>query len=659
MPETTLFTVPSEICRDFERSSRLEWLETNHTGAFAMGTVAGVNTRRYHSLLVASLNPPADRFSILPRVEESVTIAGESFNLATVQYPGAVQPRGFDLLQEFTRNPFPVWRYRCGSALISKTICLLDAQQTVLLQYESTHACRLDLRLFLAFRDYHGLAHQNSALLNKTAEDTGRLSFAPYPDLPALTVFHCGTFHSDGLWFLNHEYLRELERGLDFREDLFSPGALHYDIDAAHPAWFIASLEAQPFYSHISASDISSLLAREAGRRQCNASNPLQSTLVQALDQFRLTRFDGRRSLLAGYPWFTDWSRDTLISLPALSIAGFPERETKEILQMVIEERSQGLVPNRFSDRRSQPEYNTADASLWFFVAAREYLTNTNDLDFLQTSLYPAATDIVNWHEHGTHYDIHVDPADHLLWAGNPDTQLTWMDARVAGAPVTSRYGKAVEVNALWYNALCIAAAWAQLLNFAEDHKQFQRKAELVQASFQEQFWNEERGCLYDVITPSFRDGRLRPNQLFALSLPFPLLDRTRARKIVDLVNNQLLTPVGVRTLAPADPFYRPRFAGSMAERDSDYHQGTAWPWLTGPFIAAYLYAYGESEQTIAFGRQILSGLERELSACCLGSLSEVYDGDPPQRPGGCPAQLWSVAQFIIALRRLGCWKSR
>jgi predicted glycogen debranching enzyme len=650
------FTIPREVCRDFDRSSRLEWLDTNHTGAYAMGTVAGINTRRYHALLIASLRPPADRFSILPRVEEQLAVHDQVFELSTVQYPGTLHPRGFELLDQFVLDPFPIWRYAAGPAQLEKTVCLLDSRQSVLLRYKISGAnARLRVRLFLAFRDYHGLARQNSTLRPASvvlAEN--RVSFAPYPDLPSLDVFHSGTFEPGGLWFLNHEYLRELDRGLDFREDLYSPGSLVFDIDPDRPACFIATLEPESPPRHLDRRAVDELLESEAQRR-------LLPPARRMLDHFRILRSDKRPSLIAGYPWFTDWSRDTLISLPALSAAGFEPDLSKQILATLLAQRSQGLLPNRFSDQESTPEYNSVDAALWMFVAAHELIKRDPDEMFLREILYPAARDILAWHFRGTLHSIAVDPQDRLLSAGAPDTQLTWMDARVNGVPVTPRFGKPVEINALWYNALRIAAEWAAALGVSADRQEFCAEAEKVLASFRAKFWNAGRGCLYDTLaaTPAEApDARLRPNQLFALSLPFPLLDLPEARQIVHLVERELLTPVGPRTLEPPDPAYTPRFEGAPAQRDAAYHQGTVWPWLIGPFVAAYLYAFGETPESLAYCRGLLAGFERELAACCLGSLSEVYDADPPQRPAGCPAQLWSVAQFLLASARAGVLKA-
>lgn len=635
-PEAVPLIVSREICQDFERASRLEWLETNHTGAFAMGTVAGVNTRRYHGLLIASLKPPADRYSILSRVEELATMDGVEFALATTQYRGVVHPRGFECLDEFRIDPFPQWRYNCGPGSITKTVCLVDLQQTVLVTYRSTRPCKLKVRLLTSFRDYHSTIHHNNDLRNNLEIAQDRVSFKPYDQLPSLNIFHSGVFEKDSQWFLRHEYLRELERGLDFEEDLFSPGTIEYQVGAEQDVWFLATLD-----SSARTPNVVSILDVERKRR-------FASIFERALDQFRIRRYDGTPSLIAGYPWFTDWSRDILISLPA-----FAPAESKDILQMLISERSEGLLPNRFLDNASQPEYNTADATLWLFIAAKEYLDSTQDLPFLRDSLYPAAREIIDWHRRGTKYGIHVDPVDHLLWAGETNTQLTWMDARVNGSAITPRVGKPVEINALWYNGLRIVAEWAAALGFDEEATSLQAEAGDMLASFRKSFWNEGRKCLFDVVSDKSSDPSVRPNQLFALSLPYPLVEADAARLIVQLVQQRLLTPVGLRTLEPNDPAYRARFQGSMAERDGAYHQGTVWPWLIGPFVTAYLYAYGESETAVVFCRELLKGLEQELVSCCLGSVAEVYDAEAPQRPGGCPAQLWSVAQLVTAVRRV------
>ena len=643
-PNGTPLFVPKGACRDFARSSHLEWLETNHTGAFAMGTVAGVNTRRYHSLLIASQHPPDDRFSALSRVEESVSVLDRQFELAAAQYPGAVQPHGFDLLDEFRLNPFPTWRYNLEGVTVQKIVCLLDQRQEVLLCYQASQACRLNVRLLLSFRDYHSLAHQNDAISATESIADGRCSFTPYADRPALTILHSNAaFISDSKWYLHNEYLRELERGLDFREDLYSPGSLRFELNENSRVWLLASLEPDRAAGQMNDETVTAILGSETERRI------FSTPLGRALDQFRIVRGGDKPSLIAGYPWFTDWSRDTLISLPALSRASFAPAETKAILETLLEQRCQGLLPNRFTDKRGTLEYNTVDATLWFFVAAYDYVQQSGDLSFLASTLYPAAVDIVDWHNRGTAFEIKNDYADNLLFAGIPGVQLTWMDAKIGDHVVTPRIGKPVEINALWYNALKIMADWAHTLCRRADSAQYGEQANATHDSFNRQYWNEETGCLYDVVGGSYRDPSIRPNQLFSIALPFPLLERERAQAVVTVVRNKLLTPVGLRTLAPEEPGYRARFEGDMTSRDSAYHQGTVWPWLIGPFVAAYLNAFGGNWLSLAYCNGVLKGVENEMEACCLGSISEVYDAEPPRHPAGCPAQLWSVAQLIWA----------
>ncbi len=640
----TPLIVSKDTCQDFARSSQLEWLDTNHTGAFAMGTVAAVNTRRYHSLLIASRNPPADRFSFLSRVEETITWSGKKFELATAQYPGAVAPRGYSLLDEFRVDPFPTWRYNLEGVIVQKTVCLLEKEQSVLLSYRASQACQMQVRLMLSMRDYHSLAQVDHNLSSPPRFAPGRCSFTPYPALPALTILHSGqSFQPQMQWYLDNEYLRELDRGMDFREDLYSPGTLLFELPANGRVWLLASIEADAWDRQIDGTAIDSIVAAETKRRT------FRNPLTRALDQFRIIRENNRPSLIAGYPWFTDWSRDTLISLPALSRAGFPATETKAILNMLLENRSQGLLPNRFPDRYGTVEYNTVDATLWFFIAAHDYIQRSGDVEFLSESLYPAALEIIDWHNRGTAFNIKNDHVDNLLFAGVPGVQLTWMDAKIGDWVVTPRIGKPVEINAFWYNALKIAAGWAAMLGRTEDCSQFTTQAKATRDSFQRKFWNEQTGCLYDVLSQPSNDASIRPNQLFSISLPFPLLEKEQAQAVVSVVRNELMTPLGLRTLAPHEKEYHGRFEGDMSARDSAYHQGTVWPWLTGPFIAAYLYAFGNNSFSLAYCQGLLDSLEGQLKACCLGSVCEVYDGDAPQHPGGCPAQLWSVAQLILA----------
>jgi glycogen debranching enzyme len=574
-------TVPGGVCRDFARSSTMEWLETNGTGAFAMGTVAGVNTRRYHGLLVATLHAPVQRNVLLSRVEEE---AG-GCALGTCQYPGTIASRGFEFLQEFTTDPCATWSFAAAGARIEKQVYLVPGRQAAILRYRADRAISLRVRPFLAYRDYHSL---------------GRARADVYGNLPPIEFHHSGRFEESPNWYYNVEYLRELDRGLDFHEDLFTPGVITLDLQPGRWTPICASIEG-PF-------DV------EPARQD---------------EPFTVNRHDGQPTIIAGYPWFTDWGRDTMISLPGLLIARGKHDTARRIIEGFLEHVNHGIIPNRFLDAGESPEYNTADATLWMFQAVRAL----GDRDFFEKTFLPVAKDIIEWHVRGTWYGIGVDPADHLLRAGTPGTQLTWMDAKVGDWVVTPRDGKPVEINALWHGALSLLADWGGL-------DEYRREADYVKQKFREKFWNAERGCLYDVLTDHGPVAKFRPNQIFATAL----LDPEQQRAVVRAVERELLTSVGLRTLERSDPEYKGLYRGSPVERDGAYHQGTVWPWLLGPFVDAYLLAFGRTDEALRYCESLVDALEN-TGGGCLGSIPEVYDGDEPHRAGGCPAQAWSVAE--------------
>jgi glycogen debranching enzyme len=439
---------------------------------------------------------------------------------------------------------------------------------------------------------------------------------APYPGLPALEFRSEGAFTRDPHWYYNIEYLAELDRGLDFREDLFTPGVLTLQLAAGQWTPVCASIDGT------------------------KATNPSSKH-----DAFVVRRADGKPTIIAGYPWFTDWGRDTMISLPGLLIAPGCLDVAREIIQGFLEFRNQGIIPNRFPDSGERPEYNTVDATLWMFQAVRIWLEAGGDRAFLRDVFYPAAREIIDWHRRGTWYNIAVDPEDHLLAGGSQNTQLTWMDAKVGDWVVTPRHGKPVEINALWHGALSLMADWAEALS-DPGGTEYRGEAVRVRDSFRARFWNPGRGCLYDVLAPEGPVAKLRPNQIFAVSLPFGLLEAARQQAVVRTVERELLTPVGLRTLERADPDYKPRYRGSPAERDGAYHQGTVWPWLLGPFIDAYLTAFGKTEANLAYCRNLVVKLQAEAArAGCVGFIAEIYDAEEPRSPQGCPAQAWSLAE--------------
>jgi predicted glycogen debranching enzyme len=442
--------------------------------------------------------------------------------------------------------------------------------------------------------------------------------------------------------------LEELDRGLDFREDLYRMGTIHLRLVPDAPAWIVASFEDDRGFDGVT---VERLERSERSRRRGATSDATIGRLTAAADQFIVTRADGKPTVIAGYPWFTDWGRDTMIALPGLLLARGLLNDARQVLRGFLHHVNQGLIPNRFPDRGEQPEYNTVDATLWMFQAVHAYLQAGADSNFLRDEFYPAAKSILLWHRRGTHHGIRVDESDGLLIAGGEGTQLTWMDAKVDGRVITPRHGKPVEVNALYYNALKLMEQWARSLNEMEDAAAYGRDAAVVQKSFESAFWNEERRCLYDVLTPTGPDSRLRPNQIFAVSLPFPLLSPTRRVAVVRAVEAALLTPFGLRTLAPSDPGYAPRYRGGPAERDGAYHQGAVWPWLLGPYIRAYLRAFGSNPQNVTHCRGLLRALKEHLGDACLGTISEIFEAEPPHRPVGAPAQAWSVAELMQLLK--------
>jgi predicted glycogen debranching enzyme len=447
-------------CRDWAVSSELEWLETNGAGGFAMGTVSGANTRRYHGLLVASMRPPAERQMLLSRMEEEVRCGGEIANLGAAQYPGVVAPCGYRLLEQFRLDPFPVWVYRVGGARVEKRVFLVRGQQTAVIAYCASERCAIHVRPFLAFRDYHSLRHAGDAFPIAVESDGRTLSVQAFAPGPRLRFHHNARgFVSGGDWYYRNEYREEMERGLDFQEDLYSPGWFDFELEAGEAGFIVATAEdaAAPRWDAVRDWE------RER-RKQGDWPNRLES----AAEQFLVRRADGSPTILAGYPWFTDWGRDTMISIPGLLLSRGRMEEAREILRGFLTHRNQGLIPNRFPDRGEAPEYNTADATLWMFLAAWGLRGDAGSREFLRDTFYPAAREAIAWHRRGTHYEIRVDGTDGLLSAGYAGTQLTWMDAKVGDWVVTPRHGKAVEINALWYNALRMTAWWAREFGDAE-----------------------------------------------------------------------------------------------------------------------------------------------------------------------------------------------
>jgi predicted glycogen debranching enzyme len=641
--------VDQEECRDYRRSSCLEWLETDGTGSYAMGTVAGPNTRRFHGLLVASLTPPVQRKVFLAKVDEHLRRNDEQYDLGANQYPAAVYPRGFEHLHEFRLDPFPIWTWQVGADTITRKIFLAPGQRACVILYEAGCDCTLTVRPLMAFRDYHALTRASDEVNRNIERHAQFVSIPLHPSsMPPLILHHSGAeFEEDCLWFYNLEYQVDGERGMEDHEDLYSPGVLRFQIKGGEPAWIVAAIDPDQRYQ---LADIQRLEEEHRRTRAITGGAPFEVRLEAAANQFRAKRADGRDTIMAGFPWFSDWGRDTMISLPGLLIHQGLLDEAREVIEGFLYHLNQGLIPNHFPDVGA-PHYNTCDATLWMFQAVWSYVENGGEIRWVRETFYPAVKSIIGWHMRGTLYDIHMDPEDSLLQAASDGVQLTWMDAKVGDWVVTPRQGKPVEVNALWYNALRMARIWAAEFGDTEYAHMLSALGDKVGESFAEKFWNAERNCLYDVLGKDGPDARVRPNQLFAVSLPFPLLDTVRQQAVVGICRDKLLTPFGLRTLAPDDPEYKAHYRGDRVERDSAYHQGTAWPWLLGPFVTAYLKAFGRTNENVAWCRELTAKLEPQMLVAGLGTLSEVYGGDQPHLPGGCIAQAWSVAEVLRLLR--------
>jgi predicted glycogen debranching enzyme len=650
-----------DICANLDAARQREWLETNGIGGFASSTIAGLNTRRYHGLLVAATHPPVGRYVLLSKLDETLTVGGQQHELSANQYPGVIHPQGFQYLQEFRLDPFPVFTYRVGEVELEKSIFMVQGENTVVVRYglrgQPAHAASatLELRPLIAFRDYHSLTHENGAMNGEIGIEPGRIAITPYRGLPTLFLAHDpATVTRSGVWYRRFQYAAEEERGLDFEEDLFNPCILRFHLEPGWEVNIVASTEAR------AASDSIHYRSAEIARRltirsqAATGDEPVQG-LSAAAHQFIVARGQ-QQSVIAGYHWFADWGRDTMIALPGLTLqTGRPEI-TRGILRTFAQAVDQGMLPNRFPDAGEIPEYNTVDATLWFFEAVRAYLAATGDLEFIRKELYQVLADIIAWHVRGTRYNIKVDSSG-LPHAGEPGVQLTWMDAKVGDWVVTPRIGKPVEIQALWYNALRIMEDLAGKVSDEPGRKRYGTMATLTKWSFNRRFWNETGSCLYDVVNGGPPDASLRPNQILAVSLSHSMLSDDRAAQVVETVRRHLLTPFGLRTLAPEDPNYRGHYTGGPASRDGAYHQGTVWPWLMGPFITAYLRVNKSSEAARRQAGEWLRPLQKHLLGPGLGQIPEIFEGNAPHRPVGCIAQAWSVAEILrvtVELAKLG-----
>jgi len=667
MSELTIVRRLPDPLNTTRSDAALEWLVTNGLGGYASGTVSGAMTRRHHGALVAALPAPWGRMVLLSHLEASVRVSNRRLVLDSgFSDPSVTAQPETASLQEFRLEwGLPVWIYRVDSLLVEKRVVLPHPQNTVHVSYaviEGTASLELEVRPFVHFRHYEApvseapFARCTVKALGKRFElESGQ------SDLPVLRLTTHGT---GGVLTLAAEdverrYVEEQHRGYPCDGRVWSPGFFRFDLSPQHPATLTASTET---WDTIEALAPDSALQAELARRHmlvdcAPVHEGVPAELVLAADQFIITpvaRSDDAaravasgsesRTIIAGYHWFTDWGRDTMISLEGLTLLTGRHRDASFILRMFASHVRDGLIPNMFPDRDREGLYHTADATLWFFHAIGRYVSITGDRDLLAV-LMPTLVDILEHHVRGTRFGIGLDPTDGLLTQGARGYQLTWMDAKVDDWVVTPRRGKAVEINALFYNALRLMEEWSRSLEDARADE-WRRHADRLYGSFNARFWNEQCGCLFDVVDGEnpIADAFCRPNQIFSIALPHAVLAPERWRAVFDVVRQHLLTPYGLRTLAPKHPDYRPQYYGDIRSRDAAYHQGTVWAWLLGPFVDAWRRAVPEDEPEIG---RALAAFSRHLSEAGVGTVSEIFDAEKPFTPRGCVAQAWSVAELL------------
>jgi predicted glycogen debranching enzyme len=666
-----------EICSHLSTAEQREWLVTNGIGGYACGSVAGLLTRRYHGLLVAALKAPLDRTLLLTQLDEQVLYAGEPYALATNRWAdGAVNPLSCCYLERFVlEGTIPTWTFAFGDALLEKRIWMEQGANTTYICYHlrrGIHPVQLSLKALANYRNHHAATRADSWHMQVTSlafsRHVGVEVLAFEGATPLYLVADTGTCTSCHKWYQGYDLAVERVRGLDPHDDHLHCATFEVELLVGRSLTIIATttdpvniqlngaIERQQDHDRCCLEDW-----RLARYRSTERAPVWIEQLVLAADQFVVARpLQGEpegKTVIAGFPWFGDWGRDTMIALPGVTIATGRPAIARPILRTFAKYLDRGMLPNLFPEAGQAPEYNTVDATLWFFEAIRVYYAVTQDQDLLQ-ELFPALVEVIRWHQQGTRYNIHLD-SDGLIYAGESGVQLTWMDAKIGDWIITPRIGKPIEVNALWYNALLAMAQFAEVLGVGGG--EYLTLAEQTRGGMQ-RFWSDQLGYCYDVLDgPNGDDPSLRPNQTFAVALPFvntwraddqgpssrnvgpPIFPHDQQKAIVDTVARQLLTSYGLRSLAPHHPDYSGHYGGDPVQRDSHYHQGTVWGWLIGPFVQAHLQVY----QDPATARSFLEPMADHLRSGCIGSLSEIFDGDAPHDPDGTFAQAWTVAEVL------------
>lgn len=644
-----------EICGDLSAAESREWLVTNGLGGFASGTVGGQLTRRYHGLLIAALHPPLGRTLLVPKFDEVVEYDDRPYPMATNRWrSGVIEPQGYRRIEEFRLEGMsPVWAYACGDALVSKKIWMEQGANTTYVRYRlerASQGVKLTLKALVNYRDFHNLTRAGAWRMEIEPVEHGLRITAFDGAVPFYVLSSGANAQPAYQWYRAFELSAETQRGMNHQEDHLHAGTFVVDLKPGDSVLMAASTEERPDLN------VQPALARQEEREKSllgqfhDAHRSVRvpawvDQLALAADQFvvkrKVNNADGY-TVIAGYHWFSDWGRDTMVALPGLALATGRPEVARDILQAWSGLADGGMLPNRFLETGEKPEFNSVDSALWYFQSVRAYWKHTHDREFL-ARVFPVLCDMIAAYMRGTRYNIHLDRNDGLLYAGQQGVQLTWMDAKVGNWVVTPRIGKPVEINALWLNALAGMEEFADELGSTGDD--FKESARQAVKGF-ERFWNASAGFCFDVLDgPEGNDASLRPNQIFAVALPESPLDAERQRAVVDAVGRHLQATPGLRTLAPDDPQYKGTYAGNQVERDGAYHQGTVWGWLLGPFVKAHLRVYNDPRAAASF----LAPEVHYLQAHGLGTVGEIYDADAPFMPRGCIAQAWTVGGILDA----------
>jgi predicted glycogen debranching enzyme len=666
-------TFQKEALTSFNKLIEKEWLITNGSGSYASSTVLGLNTRKYHGLLVAALDPPGNRTVCLSKLDEDVLVGNDVYRLGSNEFHKTIYPEGYKLIRQFTVDLFPTYTFDSGNVQVIKTVFMLKHKNAVVIAYKliNKNNSRVKIRLYplLTCRHYHTVIYQSRDTLNFALKSTNEQFEVAFQRPQATLVCRAteGQFKEGINWLTHLHYRDELMRGEADFDDCFQPGYFELEVQAKMEKEFavtcVVSHESKETERILDSIGSSISEVQNSFLKEVNQKSELLSTfqrdhsevsmsdwlnwVLLAADSFLVEGADGKKAIIAGYHWFEAWGRDTFISLPGLLLVTGKYDDAKNILRSFIKYSKSGLIPNFVPDKSAIPVYDTVDATLWYINAVLQYIKYTSDFAFIKDELWHKLQELVENHQKGTLFGIQVD-RDGLLMHG---PRLTWMDAAVGNCAITPRTGKAVEIQALWYNTLKTMELLSNEFEGPELAEKYGFMANQAKKTFSEKFWNPQKNCLYDVINEETLDASIRPNQIFAVSLNYTMLDIEKSKSVVEIVNRELVTPFGLRTLSMGDPNFIGKYAGDSRSRDMAYHNGTIWPWLLGPYVTAYLKVndYTEKARHHMLQNLVLPLFTTGIHQGCLGTINEIYDCDPPNEPRGCISQAWSVAEPLRA----------